>query len=163
MNQKLALRMLERIGYAADVVANGLEVLDALDGRRYDVMLMDVQMPEMDGLEATAADPRDDGRRGDGPAIIAMTANAMQGDRERCLAAGMDDYLSKPIEIAALTEALGRCVPIVEAGPSGSPQEDPDRSAMARRRRSTRPCWRRSPISSERAGMRSSRRSSRCS
>jgi len=107
VNQKLALRLLERMGYRADVAANGLEVLEALLRQSYDVILMDVQMPEMDGLEASraihegwAAEQR--------PRIVAMTANAMQGDREECLAAGMDDYLTKPIQINALQEALER-------------------------------------------------------
>src|SRR5947209_1638566 len=107
VNQKLALRILERMGYRADVVANGLEVLEALQRQHYDVILMDVQMPEMDGLEASRvihegwpAEQR--------PRIVAMTANAMQGDREERLAAGMDGYLTKPIEIKALQESLER-------------------------------------------------------
>jgi PAS domain S-box-containing protein len=107
VNQKLALRLLERMGYRADVVANGLEVLEALQRQRYDAILMDVQMPDMDGLEASHAihESRPADER---PRIIAMTANAMQGDREECLAAGMDDYLTKPIQIKALQEALER-------------------------------------------------------
>ena len=110
VNQKVALRMLERLGYRADVAADGQEVLAALERVRYDVILMDVQMPEMDGLEAT----RQIGARYEAsarPRIIAMTANAMAGDRERCLAAGMDDYLSKPVRLKALDEALRRCLP----------------------------------------------------
>ena len=107
VNQKLALRLLERMGYRADVVANGLEVLEALQRQRYDVILMDVQMPDMDGLEASRtiheSQPADEH-----PRIVAVTANAMQGDREECLAAGMDDYLTKPIQIKALQEALER-------------------------------------------------------
>jgi PAS domain S-box-containing protein len=105
VNQKLALRLLERIGYRADVAANGLEVLEALQRQRYDVVLMDVQMPDMDGLEASQA-IHQDWPAEQRPRIIAMTANAMQGDREECLAAGMDDYLTKPIQIKALQEAL---------------------------------------------------------
>jgi CheY-like chemotaxis protein len=108
INQKVALLMLETIGYQADVVANGREVIQALQVQFYDVVLMDVQMPEMDGLEATQricqqfpAISR--------PYIIAMTANAMQGDREICLAAGMDDYVSKPIKIEELALALSKC------------------------------------------------------
>jgi PAS domain S-box-containing protein len=107
VNQKLALRLLERMGYRADVVANGLEVLEALQRQRYDVILMDVQMPDMDGLEASRAIHQDwpvEQR----PRIIAMTANAMQSDREECLAAGMADYLTKPIQIKALQETLER-------------------------------------------------------
>jgi signal transduction histidine kinase/DNA-binding response OmpR family regulator/HPt (histidine-containing phosphotransfer) domain-containing protein len=110
-NQKLALRILARMGYKADVAANGLEVLDALRRQLYDVVLMDVQMPEMDGLEATRSLRREfsDDRQ---PRVVAMTANAMQGDRELCLAAGMDDYVSKPIRIEELVEALSKSQPL---------------------------------------------------
>jgi PAS domain S-box-containing protein len=111
VNQKLALRILQRLGYRADVAANGLEVLQSLNRQGYDVILMDVQMPEMDGLEASRqvcahwpADKR--------PRIIAMTANAMQGDREQCLAAGMDDYIAKPIGINNLVSALEKVSPV---------------------------------------------------
>src|SRR5436305_6504313 len=107
VNQKLAVRLLDRMGYRADVVANGLEVLEALQRQRYDVILMDVQMPEMDGLEASRA-IHEDWPIEERPRIVALTANAMQGDREECLAAGMDDYLTKPIQIQALQEALER-------------------------------------------------------
>jgi signal transduction histidine kinase/DNA-binding response OmpR family regulator len=109
-NQKLALLMLERLGYRADVAANGVEVLDALKRQRYDVIFMDMQMPEMDGIEATikirSTLPADQQ-----PRIIAMTANAMSGDRELCLQAGMDDYISKPIMVKMLVEAIKRCAP----------------------------------------------------
>jgi PAS domain S-box-containing protein len=105
VNQKVALRMLLQLGYEADLVANGREVLAQLQKQPYDVVLMDVQMPEMDGLTATkcimqewSADVR--------PYVIAMTANAMQGDREDCLAAGMNAYLSKPIRLKDLREIL---------------------------------------------------------
>ncbi len=113
-NQKLALRLLDRMGYRADVAANGLEVLEALERQVYDVVLMDVQMPEMDGLEATRSLRRDlpEIRQ---PHVIAMTANAMQGDREMCLAAGMDDYVSKPIRIEELVEALSKSRPLAES------------------------------------------------
>src|SRR6266516_5187268 len=107
VNQKLALRLLEGRVYRADVVANGLEVLEALQRQRYEVILMDVQMPEMDGLEASRA-IHEGGPAEERPRIVAMTANAMQGDREECLAAGMDDYLTKPIQIKALQETLER-------------------------------------------------------
>ncbi len=132
-NQKLALLMLERFGYRADVAANGLEVIEALNRtlpsstlpsstlpsstllthQLYDVIFMDMQMPEMDGLEATrkirselyAGEPERQ------PRIIAMTANVMQGDREVCLKAGMDDYIGKPISAQSLAAALKRCKP----------------------------------------------------
>jgi signal transduction histidine kinase/CheY-like chemotaxis protein len=107
-NQKLTLLMLERMGYRADVAANGLEVLDALHRQPYDVILMDVQMPEMDGLEATRLIRREFAAETQ-PYIIAMTANVMQGDRERCLEAGMSGYLGKPIHFRELTEAIVRC------------------------------------------------------
>jgi signal transduction histidine kinase/DNA-binding response OmpR family regulator len=107
VNQKLALRLLERMGYRADIAANGLEVLEALQRQSYDIILMDVQMPEMDGLEASRA-IHEGWTAEQRPRIVAMTANAMQGDREECLAAGMDDYLTKPIQINALQAALER-------------------------------------------------------
>jgi PAS domain S-box-containing protein len=107
VNQKLALRLLERMGYRADVAGNGIEALEALQRQHYDVILMDVQMPEMDGLEASRT-ISEDWPAELRPHIVAMTANAMQGDREECLAAGMDDYLTKPIQITALREALER-------------------------------------------------------
>ena len=106
-NQKLAVHLLSQMGYRGDMAANGLEALQSVERQHYDVILMDVQMPEMDGLEASrqlcARWPREQR-----PHIIAMTANAMQGDREMCLAAGMDDYISKPIRVAELAAALER-------------------------------------------------------
>jgi signal transduction histidine kinase/DNA-binding response OmpR family regulator len=106
-NQKLAVHLLKQMGYSADLAGNGLEAIDSVERQQYDVVLMDVQMPEMDGLEATrqicarwAAGVR--------PRIIAMTANAMQGDLEICLAAGMDDYIAKPVRIQELAAALER-------------------------------------------------------
>jgi signal transduction histidine kinase/DNA-binding response OmpR family regulator/putative methionine-R-sulfoxide reductase with GAF domain len=110
VNQKLALRLLERMGYDADLVTDGLAAVSAVtdaDGRAYDVVLMDVQMPELDGLEATRR-IRAWGPAEDGPHIVAMTANALEGDRETCLAAGMNDYVSKPIRPDALAAALQR-------------------------------------------------------
>jgi CheY-like chemotaxis protein/HPt (histidine-containing phosphotransfer) domain-containing protein len=108
VNQHLVLLLLGKLGYRADVVGNGLEAVEAVERQRYDVVLMDVQMPEMDGLEASrqiverwAAAER--------PRIVALTANALQSDREECLAAGMDDYLAKPIRIEELASALERC------------------------------------------------------
>ncbi len=107
VNQKVALRILKRLGYRADVAANGLEVLQSLRRQPYDVILMDVQMPEMDGLEATRK-IREQMAPESQPYIIALTANAMQGDRERCLDAGTDAYLAKPVDVRALDEALRR-------------------------------------------------------
>ena len=105
MNQQVMLVLLSHLGYQADLARNGREVLDALDCRPYDVILMDVQMPEMDGLEATERIRRDlSGDRQ--PCILALTAHAMTGDRERFLAVGMDGYLSKPLQIADLEAAL---------------------------------------------------------
>jgi signal transduction histidine kinase/ActR/RegA family two-component response regulator len=108
VNQKLALRLLQQMGYRADVAANGIEAIEALQRQPYDVVLMDVQMPEMDGLEATRRILQRWGAT-ERPRILAMTANAMQGDREECLAAGMDDYITKPIRVAALQQALLEC------------------------------------------------------
>jgi CheY-like chemotaxis protein len=107
VNQKLALRILQQMGYRADLASNGIEAIESVERQVYDVVLMDVQMPEMDGLEAsrriTAQWPADAR-----PRIVAMTANAMAGDREMCLAAGMDDYITKPIRVEQLVEALNR-------------------------------------------------------
>jgi diguanylate cyclase (GGDEF)-like protein/PAS domain S-box-containing protein len=115
VNQKVALLLLERIGCRADVAGNGLEVLDALQRQVYDVILMDVQMPEMDGLEAARAvrggswqASHEHSEYVSQPYIIAMTANAMQGDREACMQAGMDDYVSKPVQIDELARSLIR-------------------------------------------------------
>lgn len=107
INQKLALRILQKMGYVADVAANGLEVLGSLERQSYDVIFMDVQMPEMDGLAATRTIVQNY-HMAKRPKIIAMTANAMQGDREKCLAAGMDDYISKPILVEEVQRALER-------------------------------------------------------
>ena len=107
VNQQLALLLLQKIGYRADVAANGVEALEALERQPYDAVLMDVEMPEMDGLEATRRIhqrwPKD--RR---PHIVAVTANALQGERELCIQAGMDDYITKPIHIEELSGALTR-------------------------------------------------------
>jgi PAS domain S-box-containing protein len=112
VNQKVALLLLERMGYMADIAANGLEVLQALERQPYDVVLMDMHMPEMDGLDATRY-IQEQWPVEQRPWIIAMTANALQGDRERCLAAGMDDYVSKPVHPEELARALRRCQPYV--------------------------------------------------
>jgi CheY-like chemotaxis protein len=119
VNQMVALRLLGQLGYRADIASNGLEALDALERQPYDVVLMDVQMPELDGLDATRricerwpAEAR--------PRIIAMTANALPEDREACIAAGMDDYVSKPIRPNELAEALSRARPLGETRSAGS-------------------------------------------
>ncbi|TMK90501.1 MAG: response regulator [Actinobacteria bacterium] len=107
VNQKLAIRLLEKLGYRADIVANGLEALEAVERQTYDLLLSDVQMPEMDGLEATRQ-ILERWPEGERPWIIAMTAEAMSGDRERCLAAGMNDYVAKPIRVDELVGAIKR-------------------------------------------------------
>jgi GAF domain-containing protein/DNA-binding response OmpR family regulator len=105
VNQKLALRILQQMGYRADLASNGLEAIESVERQTYDVVLMDVQMPEMDGLEASRRITAKY-KPAERPRIVAMTANAMAGDREMCLAAGMDDYITKPIRVEALVEAL---------------------------------------------------------
>jgi len=111
VNQKVALRILSRLGYEADVVDNGLEVLRAVQEQPYDIIFMDVQMPEMDGLEATVR-IRQDESLAYRPYIIAMTAAAMQLDKEKCLEAGMDDFISKPARLEDLSQAIQRYVPV---------------------------------------------------
>ncbi len=118
VNQKVALRMLGKLGIRADVAANGIEVLEALERQPYDVVLMDVQMPEMDGLEATRVIRKR--RPKGGLYIIAVTAHALEGDRERCLEAGMDDYIGKPVKMEDLIIALGRYQPIRQKNVVGS-------------------------------------------
>jgi len=103
VNQKVALLMLKKLGYDADVVANGLEVIEALQRQTYDLILMDVQMPEMDGLDATKWINQNLSEK---PYIIAMTANAMLGDRQKCLDVGMNDYITKPVTLELLKKAL---------------------------------------------------------
>ncbi len=131
INQKVAARMLEKLGYRVDVVANGLEALQALSAAPYAVVFMDCQMPEMDGFSATAEIRRREAlsvKRVLPPLtphrvpIIAITANAMQGDREACLAAGMDAYISKPVTAKALREALARWIP--ETDPAREASEE---------------------------------------
>jgi PAS domain S-box-containing protein len=117
VNQKVLLRILDKLGYRADLAATGVEVLDALERQEYDLILMDVHMPELDGIEATRRIvQRFQGRRR--PRIVAMTADALQGDRDRCLAAGMDAYLSKPVYIQELTAALEEAGREARCGPA---------------------------------------------
>jgi CheY-like chemotaxis protein len=120
VNRKLALHLLEKFGFQADAVANGQEAVQALSMAPYDLVLMDVQMPEMDGLEATRVirDPASTVRDHAVP-IIAMTAHAMIGDRENCLKAGMDDYVPKPIQPEQLFAAIHRQV---------APKNNPERN-----------------------------------
>jgi signal transduction histidine kinase/CheY-like chemotaxis protein len=108
VNQQVIQRLIERQGHTATVVDSGMKAIEALDAGEFDAVLMDVQMPEMDGFEATAEIRRREQLSGKRHTIIAMTAHAMSGDRERCLGAGMDDYLSKPIGLAQLNAALNR-------------------------------------------------------
>ncbi|HEY0793690.1 MAG TPA: response regulator, partial [Chthoniobacterales bacterium] len=132
INQKVALGQLRKLGYTANVAANGLEVLEALRLMAYDIILMDGQMPEMDGYEATRAirkqEQSPDSRCAWNPPIyiIAMTANAMQGDRETCMAAGMDDYLSKPVKLPELQTALKRWKMLPHAEAQQAATEDYD-------------------------------------
>ncbi len=135
VNQKLAVRMLERLGYQPDIVSNGEEALAAFDRELYSAIVMDCQMPVMDGYEATRRirEQEQEGEvsrdRAHVP-IIALTANAMQGDRERCKAAGMDDYLSKPVKTDDLGSILQRWVPLapIEAVPAPTPVREMSKS-----------------------------------
>ncbi len=145
VNQRVAVRMLERLGYRADVAANGLEAVEALSRIPYAAVLMDVQMPEMNGYEATAEIRRKEEGRPRQTSIIAMTANAMQGDREEALSAGMDDYVPKPVKLEDLEAVLKRwvseerepeeqeaTVPEADEGPVEGDTEAPlDRSVLA--------------------------------
>jgi PAS domain S-box-containing protein len=114
INQRITLRLLQKLGLAADAVMNGREAVEALEKQKYDLVLMDCQMPDMDGFEATAVIRSREGKSRH-QTICALTANAMAGDRERCLAAGMDDYISKPVGLEKLRDALVRWIPEVGA------------------------------------------------
>ncbi len=122
VNQLLATVLLTKAGHRIDIAANGLEALDAVSGRPYDLILMDVQMPEMDGIEATRRIRAMAGAARDIP-IIAMTANAMKGDRERLLAVGMNDYVSKPIDKGQLFLAIASCMGLAPATEVGDTKD----------------------------------------
>jgi CheY-like chemotaxis protein len=130
-NQRLAVRLLEKRGIRADVAADGREAV-ALANRPYDLILMDCQMPEMDGYEATRAIRAGEAGGARHAPIVAMTANAMPGDRQRCLDAGMDDYLAKPVDVEALDRVLARWLPACAGAPvdaAPSPGNDPGRES----------------------------------
>jgi CheY-like chemotaxis protein len=110
------LAMLERLGCHGEAVENGRAAVDAVLRERFDLVLMDVQMPEMDGLEATAEIRRREGGNGPRVPIVALTAHAMGGHRDRCLASGMDDYLTKPVKLDELRQALDRWRAALDAG-----------------------------------------------
>ena len=110
-------RLLEKRGHRVKVVANGREALESLEQESYDLVLMDMQMPEMDGFEATGELRKREKQTGLHTPIIALTAHAMKGDRERCLEAGMDGYLSKPIRAQELDDLLGKYIALRAAGP----------------------------------------------
>jgi CheY-like chemotaxis protein len=118
VNQRVAARMLEKLGCRVDVVANGLEALEAVSRITYHCIFMDCQMPEMDGYEATTVIRQREALTGAHTPIIAMTANAMQSDRERCLAAGMDDYISKPAQPKELGTTLEKWIQLADGEPS---------------------------------------------
>ena len=120
-NQKVALHQLTRLGYTAHVASNGQEALNAIALHDYSLVLMDCQMPLLDGFEATRRIRAAESETGSHQIVVAMTANAAEGDRERCLAAGMDDYLPKPITREMLAELLQRWLPPLPE-PAGSPQ-----------------------------------------
>jgi CheY-like chemotaxis protein len=112
INQKVACRFLEKQGHAVVIAGNGREALDVLDDWAFDLVLMDVQMPEMDGFAATAAIRQREANRGGHLPIVALTANAMQGDRERCLEAGMDGYVAKPFEPNVLLREMAEVLSV---------------------------------------------------
>jgi CheY-like chemotaxis protein len=126
VNQRVATLILERLGCAVDIACDGAQAVEMWSRRTYDAVLMDCQMPELDGFEATAAIRRAERTLGNHIPIIAMTANAMTGDRERCLRAGMDSYLSKPVSVDQITRTLREFA-------AGSRSEDPAAEPSIRR------------------------------
>ena len=118
VNQRLAVKLLEKRGHRVMVAGNGREALEALEKENFDLILMDLQMPEMDGFEATATIRQKEAANGSHMPIVALTAHAMKGDREKCLAAGMDGYLTKPIRPSDLDEVLRRYLPPQETAPT---------------------------------------------
>jgi CheY-like chemotaxis protein len=128
VNQRVAVRMLEKLGIRADVAANGHEAVDLFGLKPYDLILMDCQMPEMDGYHATREIRKrtPPGRR---PVIIAMTADAMSGSRERCLDAGMDDYIAKPVRLQDLAAIIDKSL-VPKAAPLAAPAPDPALTAL---------------------------------
>ncbi|OLC53287.1 MAG: hypothetical protein AUH92_06265 [Acidobacteria bacterium 13_1_40CM_4_69_4] len=136
VNQEVILAMIESLGCGVDVAADGEEVLERLAGAAYDLVLMDCQMPKKDGLEATAELRRRESAAGGGrrTPVVALTANAMEGDRDRCLAAGMDDYLSKPLRREVLEAALAKWLAAdgKDAGPRSSVRGDAEKRAAGR-------------------------------
>jgi CheY-like chemotaxis protein/HPt (histidine-containing phosphotransfer) domain-containing protein len=132
VNQKVALRLLQQMGYRAELAANGLEALAALDRQSFDLIFMDVMMPEMDGLQATKAIRERQRQKGSHPhykssmIVVAMTANAMHGDKDKCLAAGMDDYLAKPVrleDIRAIVERWGAVAGMPDVAEAAKPAQ----------------------------------------
>ncbi len=130
MNQRVASLLLGKFGYTADIANNGKEAVDAIARREYDVVLMDVQMPVMDGLEAARYLNEKYSRREDRPTLVAVTAHAMRGDRERCIEAGMDEYLSKPLRPNELFEVLAKIKPRSTTGTT-SPEPTPNRTSAS--------------------------------
>ncbi|MEM1096739.1 MAG: response regulator [Bacteroidota bacterium] len=130
INQKVTLRMLERLGYHADIANNGAEAVEMLSEKAYDVILMDVMMPTMDGLEATRRIVHNWPRE-QRPRIVAVTANVMPGDRERCIEAGMDDYVPKPLRMQVLEEQLRIAEALHEGWRNTEPEAAPAAEAPA--------------------------------